>query len=230
MHVFKAWRSWKREGEQPIKPSGQHRAWLGLLTSRTGEEAKWNSNDQGVARVLQGTPRFYILLLLLLLLLCMYVCMYVCTYVYTYVCTYICMTVWIYECMYVCIFIYVCMYVLIGVLYAYIRVYVCVYLYICGMRLFQPYVMFMLVVFRLSILLSGYYLFNFNRIPILYTCIWSTNLHPARFLRNIQLEKLTLAQLFQKHSAFGTRRTLVSRMKQLHTVPPSDVHKYSPSR
>jgi hypothetical protein len=56
-----------REGEQPIKPSGQHRAWLSLLTSQTGEEAQWNSNDQGVFRVRQGTPRFYLLLLLLLL-------------------------------------------------------------------------------------------------------------------------------------------------------------------
>jgi hypothetical protein len=47
----------KREGEQPIKPSGQHRAWLGLLTSYTGEEILWNINDLGVIRIRQGTPR-----------------------------------------------------------------------------------------------------------------------------------------------------------------------------
>jgi hypothetical protein len=32
---------------------------LGLSTSWTGEETQWNSNDLGVARVLQGTPRIY---------------------------------------------------------------------------------------------------------------------------------------------------------------------------
>jgi hypothetical protein len=38
---------------------------LGLVsTSWTGEEIQWNSNDLGVARVFQGTPRFYLLLLL----------------------------------------------------------------------------------------------------------------------------------------------------------------------
>jgi hypothetical protein len=35
--------------------------------SWTGEETQWNSNDLSVARILQGTPRFYLLLLLLLL-------------------------------------------------------------------------------------------------------------------------------------------------------------------
>jgi hypothetical protein len=43
-----------------------NRAWLDLLTSWTGVETQWKSNDLGVARVLQGNPRFYLLLLLLL--------------------------------------------------------------------------------------------------------------------------------------------------------------------
>jgi hypothetical protein len=37
---------------------------LGLLTSWTSEEIQWNSNDLDIARVLQGTLRFYLLLLL----------------------------------------------------------------------------------------------------------------------------------------------------------------------
>ena len=32
------------------------------MTSWTGEETQWNSNDVGVVRVRQGTPRFYLLL------------------------------------------------------------------------------------------------------------------------------------------------------------------------
>ena len=38
---------------------------LGLvsLTSWTGEDTQWNNNDLGFARVLPGTPRFYLLLL-----------------------------------------------------------------------------------------------------------------------------------------------------------------------
>jgi hypothetical protein len=55
------------EGEQPITPSGQHRAWLGLSTSRTSEEIQWDSNDLGVVRVCYGTPSVSLLLLLLLL-------------------------------------------------------------------------------------------------------------------------------------------------------------------
>jgi hypothetical protein len=47
------------------KPSGKHRAWLDLLTSWTGEETQWNSNDLRVARVLQGNSRLFLLLLLL---------------------------------------------------------------------------------------------------------------------------------------------------------------------
>jgi hypothetical protein len=37
---------------------------LSLLTSWTGEETQWNSNDLSVARVLQETPRYFLLLLL----------------------------------------------------------------------------------------------------------------------------------------------------------------------
>jgi hypothetical protein len=44
-----------------------NRAWYGLSASQTGDETQWNSNDLGVVRVHQGTPRFYLLLLLLLL-------------------------------------------------------------------------------------------------------------------------------------------------------------------
>jgi hypothetical protein len=40
-----------------------NRARLDLVTSWTGEETQWNSNDlSGVARVLQGTPRLFLLL------------------------------------------------------------------------------------------------------------------------------------------------------------------------
>jgi hypothetical protein len=46
----------KPEDIENVRVSSQHRAWLGLLTTYTGEETQWNSNDTGVVRVHQGTP------------------------------------------------------------------------------------------------------------------------------------------------------------------------------
>jgi hypothetical protein len=56
-YVPEAWRSWESEGGRPVKPGGQHRAWLCPLTSWTSEETQWTSNDLGVLRVRYGTPR-----------------------------------------------------------------------------------------------------------------------------------------------------------------------------
>jgi hypothetical protein len=52
------WESRESEGRQPIKPGGQHRAWLSLLTSQTGEEIQWNKTDLGIIRVRCGIPRY----------------------------------------------------------------------------------------------------------------------------------------------------------------------------
>ena len=53
-HVSEAYEPTESEGEQPIKPSGQHRTWLGLLNSQTGEETQWNTNKLDIARILYG--------------------------------------------------------------------------------------------------------------------------------------------------------------------------------
>jgi hypothetical protein len=57
-YVPQARRYWESEDGQPVKPSGQHRAWLILLTSWTGEEIQWNNTDLGIARERYGTPRY----------------------------------------------------------------------------------------------------------------------------------------------------------------------------
>ena len=58
-YVPKVRRSWESEGGQPIKPSGQHRAWLNLLTSRTSKEIQRIITDLGMVRVRYGTPRHF---------------------------------------------------------------------------------------------------------------------------------------------------------------------------
>ena len=55
------------EAGQPFKPSGQHKAWLSLLISSSGEEMQWNRNYLSIVRVRYGTPSYVLLLLLLLL-------------------------------------------------------------------------------------------------------------------------------------------------------------------
>jgi hypothetical protein len=46
------------EGGQPIKPSGQYRAWINLLTSSIGEEIQRNSNHLGTVMFRYGTPPY----------------------------------------------------------------------------------------------------------------------------------------------------------------------------
>jgi hypothetical protein len=58
-HVPKALTPGESEDEQPVKPSGQHRAWLGLLTSWTGEEIQWNNTDLGIVRELHFYYYYY---------------------------------------------------------------------------------------------------------------------------------------------------------------------------